>query len=183
MQNIINHAMLKFRIPFFIEEIPYNVQQDDFDLAKELGCDFVEGTKDNISMPYLKGISYLQAWDGGKSTEQRLVISGEDIKANNLVIWNAKMFEDACFYYNCIDRYLLHENDFACPEIGFDHCNDCSIESHIWQTYKQKFAGKNFDILAKVKLVSKILNVPLLNRHEKIGHGLLFPNTDLTKLQ
>lgn len=184
MKDILTSTMLKFRVPFFTgEPIEYDIYDAFFNEAKELGCDFIEGTKDLVSMPYLRGLSYLQAWGSKTTTEQRLIIDSEAILANDIVIWNAKTFENKCFYYNCIDRYLFHENSNANKELGFDHCNDCSIENETWCKYSNKFCAGNYDIIAGIKKVTALLNVKIKGRRGFKGHGNLYPDIDFDNLQ
>jgi hypothetical protein len=60
------------------------------------------------------------------------------------------------FYYNVIERFAMRfENPFANPLIGFDNCNDCAIEAHIYKDYIDKH-DEDFDVNSMVRMVSRI---------------------------
>jgi hypothetical protein len=169
-------AMVKHRLPFYINaDMNVDFYRSDFDIARELGHDFAASLADTENMYFFPGEVFYQPWQPPRSTESRLFIKKADIVANNIVKWNLSLYEDKCFFYNCIERCgLLHINNNACAEIGFDHCNDCASENLIWCQYNNKYGGR-INVLEWVKLVSKILNVPLLMRKGLYGHGYLFP--------
>lgn len=131
-------SMLKFRHPFyndnpkvFMEKCMLSPYVDDFELSRAYGIDFVENFKTR-ELVYWNGTINLQAWCGSSSTEARLVTDCREIKN-----WGTSQeYEDRYFYYNTIERcYRPHKNRNANPSIGFDHCNDCALENHVWVNY------------------------------------------------
>ena len=80
-------------------------------------------------------------------------------------------------WYNNVDRFsVFHENSNAKKEIGFCHCNDCAIENTIWSNYCNKNPTAN--VFELINQLSNVLNIKLIDRARRFGHGHLFP--DLT---
>lgn len=164
-------AMLKFRTPYEIEDYPeYEIHKDDFTLATKLGNNIRKTLDTQNGLSFFKGEIYHQTWNGRVSTETRLWVNGEDIRNNNLAVYDCAKYEKTIFYYNCIRRTsMVHENKYADKSIGFDHCGDCAIEATIWGAYKK--LDPEFDISAAVVWMGKITGRNLL----RAGHGGLFP--------
>jgi hypothetical protein len=145
------------------------------------------------------GKVYLQAWvpyppfnfvDGGqagKSIEARIISDAAAIKNNQVDMWDIVDTEQRFFYYNCLERYLLHENDNARADIGFDHCNDCAIENDTWHKYGQMLQAApqikppswatqsgQYNILTAINTLTTVLNVKIKDRKGLYGHGHLF---------
>jgi hypothetical protein len=170
-------SMLKWKLPFFNEstEIDFSEFEESFADAAEKGCDFRIPTWKNDKIMFFPGRIMLQAWCGPYSTETRLIVDREDIVNNNLIEYSISEYESKMNAYNNIRRYgVLSENSNANPEIGFDHCNDCAIENSIWEEYKQR--NPSCDIVKLMSQISTILNINLLNRKGRFGHGSLFPD-------
>lgn len=157
-------SMLKFRHPFYTEDIeetlklmqnePYNT---DFEMAKNDGLDFAANLPSK-ELFYFDGKLNLQAFPGESSTETRLITDGKKV----VQLCSQKEYEDKLFWYNNISRpYIHHYNNNANQRIGFDHCNDCAIENHIWNEYV-KFRRDFLKLPAKpvldyVKSLSQII--------------------------
>ena len=169
-----DYAMLKFRTPYLNgESIDFNRHRADFDLCAKLGNDLENVVKTSGNFSFFKGEIYHQAWHGRISTETRLWINGEDIKKNNVIIYDSVKYEETLFYYNCIRRTsMLHENKYSNISIKFDHCADCSLESNIWQSYQK--LDTNLNIWFWVNWLSEVTTRPL----DRAGHGFLFPVRD-----
>lgn len=80
-------SMLKFRLLFPEPEI-------------------IERIGDKV--PYLYGTIYKQPWAGGKSTETRLIVSGDDIREVN---YSLSDHEEQMFYHNSV----LRQKDYIFP--------------------------------------------------------------------
>src|SRR5690606_26668622 len=100
---------------------------------------------------YLQGDVYIQAWPGKTSTETRLMgTSDKVVSYGHHLDYEGKMFA-----YNVILRSLCFaENPNADLSIGFDHCNDCSLENNIWSEYITKFKILNTSVTSYVKQVT-----------------------------
>lgn len=175
-------SMIKFRLPYFNEgdEFYHEAFENDFNEAKNLGCDFIEGVKERKGLPMIKcNKIYLQTWQGQTSTEARGEILKQDILDNNLIFYNVREYEDKFYFYNKIMRFLpSYKNDNADYNFGFDHCNDCAIENHIWTTYKKKYNLKDFNIIYWIKFVGSVTGYKLNDTFFR-GHGLAFNDIEL----
>jgi len=67
---------------------------------------------------------------------------------------------------------MLHENKYFNVTIRFDHCGDCSLESHIWDSYRK--LDPNLNIWFWVNWLSEVTTRPL----GRAGHGFLAPVSD-----
>lgn len=161
-----HNSMLKFRCPFRTKDPDiwdYSQYDEDFQLAAKHGHDFVEYYKRTGQIKYFPGTIYLQCWEGRHSAETRLWVSDVD----NLVKYDRVAFEESLFYYNCIERVgLYHQNPYVDSHIGLDRCNDCAIEGHIWNRYKEKM-DNSFDVKWWINWLSEITAKSLT----RAGHG------------
>ena len=129
-------AMLKFRPPYFEkeridEDEVEEYQRADFAKAKAHGMDFIANYNKGDFL-YFDGTIFLQAWSGKASSETRLVFGRYD----KFRRYDSAEYENKFFYFMTIGRTLVHRrNEFADEKIGFDHCNDCALEAHIWRRY------------------------------------------------
>ena len=168
-------SMVKFRVPYFNEGedfSKYGFATEAFEESKKLGIDFVEDYK-NKKFRMSKATLYLQTWAGRISTEMRGWITKKNI--SNIVNYDYKEIEDTLFYYNKIMRVNYHENKYADKKIHFCHCNDCAIESTIWQDYINNVAKKNkdfgkemYDINYYIQLTNKLTSRPLVVKHNMV---------------
>jgi len=174
-------SVLKFRIPYFNDpesQPNFDDFKYDFDKAAELGYDFRAPTWKEGKFYFFKGKFMIQPWAKIVSTETRLVVTREDVLANNLVPIDLKEYEEKFMYYNIIDRIgLCHDNRNSNLEIGFDNCNDCAIENVVWSDYKRK--NPNFDIYAGIKTMEGLLHVPIKMRRGVFTHGGLMVDTTI----
>lgn len=176
-------VLIKFRMPFFNEStnIDFGGFKESFDSAARLGYDFREQAWKKGKFVFFPGKIMLQAWCGPNSTETRLIVRGEDILANNLHEYDIKEYESKLNYYNSVQRFsVCHTNCNANKEIGFCHCNDCAIENAILEEYRQR--NPNFNVLEFIDKLISVLNIRLLNRGGKAGHGYVFPTLTLRDL-
>lgn len=177
-------SMLKFRHPFYgedpkifinnVNKMPYKF---DFEESNKLGIDFIENWKLK-KLVYFKGEVYIQPWPGRSSTETRLVTDGTVLHD-----WGSpETYENKLFYYNQISRpWVHHYNPNANEEIGFDYCNDCSLENNIWEEYMKRYprASKIYPkVIDYVNKLSQITKRNLL----RCGHGYRFNNIDIKLL-
>lgn len=173
--NLINAraSMLKFRHPFyqdmsenFREQCEKSPYREDFELSKFYGIDFVTDAE-NHELNYLDGKLYIQPWAGVSSTESRHV-------SNSLKICRhipLSEYEDKFYYYNNIERcYVKHVNDHADRSLGFDLCNDCSLENHIWKQYILKHQSR-YGVKTLVAMLSKATKGKELLKED---HGKFF---------
>lgn len=80
-----------------------------------------------------------------------------------------KDYQKRMTYYNNFERpYVFHENKHADSRIGFDHCNDCTLESWIWEQYIKYSKSKK-----TVKQYVKDLQ-PKVTSFKMHGHGYFF---------
>ena len=172
-------VMIKFRMPFFNEstDIDFSIFPEAFESAARLGYDFRIPTWKKGKFMFFPGKIMIQAWCGPNSTETRLIVKGSDIATNAIHEYDIKEYESKLNYYNSVQRYsVCHVNSNASKELGFCHCNDCAIENAILEEYHQR--NPNFSVTDFIGKLVSILNIRLLNRGGKVGHGLVFP--DLT---
>ncbi len=74
-----------------------------------------------------------------------------------------------------IDRFwVTHQNKFADKKMNFCHCNDCALESKIWQDYVKQFPGKK--VLELVRLSDKTTSRPLTQVHKINNFGITADN-------
>lgn len=177
-------SLVKFRHPFYNDGLDQSIAEFNRQLeanaqAREdiesaltfedgLAIDFVTNYK-NRQLQYFTGDINLQAWPGMYSTETRLETTGQTVSDYS------SDYEDRLFYYNAIDRpYVYHENSNANKDIGFDHCNDCSIENKAWTDY---LSVKQIDQVSVLSLVQRLSGPPTNNRRLLFGnHGRFFTN-------
>lgn len=174
-------SLLKFRHPFYSEDpqlfkesISKPPYEYDFKESKVLGLDFEQNWKDK-KLIYFDGEVYIQAWPGRSSTETRLVTEGLNLKDWGL----QNVYENKLFYYNQISRpWIHHYNPNADAKLGFDHCNDCSLENNIWEEYIEKYpeTSKHFGTVKEnVIKLSQITKRHLF----RYGHGYRFKNFNI----
>lgn len=193
--NIIQpqYSLFKFRHPYyevnlisdFKEKYKYNIYQKTFELSKKYGIDFVKNYLDQ-KLIYSKGDVYIQAWPGQISTESRLFVEKENIQSQK-DYGNYKEYESCYYYYNSIDRgFVTHHNSYTNPQIGFDKCNDCSLEALLWESYfiKHHNMGNHPKNLSHhvQKSVNDLIHItrrPL----KRNGHGYLYNPIDSKWLQ
>lgn len=162
-------SLLKFRCPYFEDGSVDKIEEDkikmfDLEYAKKYDVDFL-GDYRNRKIRYFDAPIYLQAYAPIRSTETRLYVKDID----KLKEYDQKEYEEKMQYYNFILRnYGTFENDNIMKEIGFDMCNDCSIENQVWKEYNKKI--KKIDIKKCIEKLTTLLKRPL-----KTGkHGELF---------
>jgi hypothetical protein len=138
-------SMLKWRHPFHepgdnsvltMKDGPWI---KDFKTAKKLGLDLVTEYHKG-RMVHFDGAIKLQPWAPVTSTETRLVVN----HGAKLRDWGSIIeYERPLFYYNTVVRLFgYYKNNNASSKLGFDHCQDCSLENHIWTNYKNKFSNE-----------------------------------------
>jgi hypothetical protein len=151
-------VLFKFRTPYYeIPKIePLEVEKLTFEKAKEYGIDFIKDFNSK-KFVYLDGKINIQAWPGQSSSETRLI----SYPPYALREYSYNDYEDKLFYYNTVMRgFMHHVNQYANKSIGFDHCNDCSLESMIWNQYKNKL-NSMLNVIGAVKHLSFIVKRPL----------------------
>ncbi len=169
-------AMLKFRHIYYTtphaelvklsKQAPYAA---DFALACELGLDLISGAKRRV-LPYFSGQIRLQPWAPRTSTETRLVLRACSRCSNTYPLTDYDdTYENTMHGYNAHDRVQRHVNDNADLRVGFDHCNDCALENHIWKQYIASRKGRSRNVISYVKEVSALTRRGLL----RDKHGLL----------
>jgi hypothetical protein len=131
-----------------------------------------------------KATLYLQAWAGPSSTEMRGWIKKDDI--NTIVNYDHTEIEDTLYYYNKIMRLNYHENKFANKELHFCNCNDCAIESTIWNDYLVNIVKKKNvtlkDVIYYINLTNKITSRNLKDKHNQTIYAPLNEKTLISLL-
>lgn len=177
-------SMLKFRCPFFNDpdtNLGLDRYTESFDEAALYGYDWRTPTWKDGKYMFFAGRIMLQCWTGSLSKETRLIVKRDDVISNNLVAYDVKEYDDKFNFYNNIERSsVLYENPFANKEIGFDHCNDCAIEAHIWGEYKKLVP--DFDVHNAIETLVRILKVNIKDRNNVYAHGHLYPDLTLTNM-
>ena len=161
--------MVKFRTPFFDEASIANGEvesrKNDFPIlqrAKSLGVDFIKDYEEK-KFRFFDGVIWLQAFARIKSTETRLISDTFEIVDYDLFKYESKLY-----YFNCISRAnVLHENENANQEIGFDHCNCCAFENVLWKDYIQTMKYDK-DVLSLVNKLSGYCQNLLRYTHGKM---------------
>lgn len=174
-------SMLKFRHPFYAEapEIFEKLCREepratDFALSRANGIDFV-ANQATQKLIYWAGEINIQAFPGPSSTETRLITDGKTIHEFGA----QKEYESKLFYYNSVDRcWRHHANANASAADGFDHCNDCAIENHLWEKYVATYAPDT-RVIDYVRRLSGITHRNLLRGN----HGRMFGYGDRTDWQ
>ena len=176
-------SMVKFRIPYFNEKEDfnkYNFAKETFKSSKTLKSGSIDFLKDysNKKFRMSKATLYLQPWSGPTSTEMRGWIKKQDI--GNIINYDMKKIEDTLFYYNRIKRVNYHENKYTNESLHFCNCNDCAIESTIWQNYINNIAKKNknfgkemHNIKYYINLTNNISSRPLHIKHNQTIYNAL----------
>jgi len=165
--------MLKFRCPYFINKLSKDEIMDyinrNFDdsisHAKKWGLNIIDDYL-NKKLVYFKGTINVQAFGPPSTTEVRLVSN------NYLTYTDYKCLdaEEKFFFHNNIDRtFIRHDNKYSDQNLGFDHCNDCSLEAYLWSNYIKKFDA-TLDVQYCVTRLCNLLG----NNLKKNGHGFLF---------
>ncbi|AYV82697.1 MAG: hypothetical protein Hyperionvirus2_65 [Hyperionvirus sp.] len=169
-------SMTKFRCTYFQDRLTYktmpnlneylkSLTDNSFDLAKAAGIDFISNYMDE-TMIFLDGAANIQPWGPINTTETRIV-NEDHFKLKKYICDD---IEEKYFYYNNIDRTMVkHHNPYADKNVGFDHCNDCSLEGKIWNDYLTKYSDKS-SVIDNVRQLINILGKPL----KQNGHGYLF---------
>lgn len=165
-------SMIKFRIPYYNSKENFNqydFAKEHFETSKKFGIDFIENYNNKI-FRISKATLYLQAWAGQTSTEMRGWIDKKDI--NNIIEYDLKKIESILFYYNKITRCAYHINKHANKKLCLCNCNDCAIESTIWNDYinlvylKYPKIDKNKTTIEYyIKLTNKLTSRPLDKKH------------------
>lgn len=92
---------------------------------------------------YLDGKVYFQCWQGGFSTESRLIPTHNTERENIAYTeYSNKQYEQIMYYFNTHNRVTYYPHDI--PYYG--HCYDCISEINILRSYLQLFE-KEFDLL------------------------------------
>ncbi len=164
--------MIKFRCPYTISERDKHdlsrVYKNNTYMHEELDkCpikfvdNFLNGKFIFIKPSHIN----IQAFAGPSSTESRLIGNTLDLHEFNILEYEQKFF-----YYNRIHRpYGWHDNPYADNTIGLDHCGDCALMVHIFETYKSKYA-LDINVREMVGDVLKIIGRDLSGD----GHGYYF---------
>jgi hypothetical protein len=183
MYNWLKHlrpdiSMLKFRMPY-----DWNIEWDNEQIgfneilseAKTLGYDFKALTV-NKTLPFFNGEIMLQAWQGGHSTETRLIVKQSDIDAD-LRGWNQDWYDNKIFFYNVVGRYgVPRVNPVYMADIpkskklGIDCCNDCCIECGVWSDYAKRHGS--FNVYRAIEELGNTLRTKL----STATHGHLIPH-------
>lgn len=142
-----------------------------FKQAKEFGIDFINKTPGG-SMKYFAGDVHVNPWAVKNKITTRL-INYNKLELIENIEYDIKLYESSMMYYNCVSRGLTHcENKYANRKLGFDCCQDCALESYIWQQYQSK-CDPNLTVIDAVNGVNTQLRRNLL----MYGHGKLFEPT------
>jgi hypothetical protein len=168
-------TMLKIRMPYGDDQnahvdIPDFVKVDFKKSKPEI--DFEKNFRQN-KFCFPKAKIFMQAWAGKTSSELRFHIAKKDIF--NIIKYNVSAIEGKMFYFNMIERFwATHPNKFADKKISFCHCNDCALESKIWQDHIKQFPGKK--VLDLVKLADRFTSRPLSHVHKINNFGITADN-------
>lgn len=166
--------MLKYRCPYFqdirgktyddIWKVLDNLD-DSISFSKKHGIDFVKNLLEK-KVIYYDGTIYIQPWGPITTTEVRLV--GNDI--NKFKEYKCFDAESKFFYYNNVDRtFIRHDNKYVDRTLGFDCCNDCSLEGLIFEEYVKKMNKTTTVKYLSTRLINLLHNDMFTN-----GHGALF---------
>jgi len=161
-------AMLKFRMPFFIEKRLsfHSTAIKQVKEAKNYGIDFISEYK-NGKLKYPGGKVLLQIWPGSNSAETRLYTNSKE----DMVEWDDIKYEGKLFYWNNIQRpFLYHENKRSNKKYGFDHCGDCALECAIWDEYEEKYE----ECPKWLEIIGKATKHLCFGGHGELFHKLKF---------
>jgi hypothetical protein len=152
-------AMLKFRVPWFIqepEEFQYYAElspyAETFIEAKQNGVDFVADFLAKKHNFIENEKIYIQAFPGIVSTESRLICSDYD----KIVSYDCADYDDGFYYYNWFYRqFAFIDHGFMNAKLGIDGCNDCALMIKIFRDYCKKYKLQD----DPVSYVEKLLHV------------------------
>lgn len=154
--------MLKFRCPFFNHndisiinnyKLRPDYRQDDFNLAKKNGIDFLKNYENKQFIYYKPKHIYIQAFQPYNSAETRLVTSNY----NTLSKIDISEYEEKMFYYNQIPRLIgfhLQLKTIFDEKYGIDGCTDCFLMFKIFKDYYHKY----YPHLSEKKIMNNIKN-------------------------
>lgn len=83
---------------------------------------------------YPAGEIYIQPYPGATSTETRLIVK----KDADIIKYNNRQYESACFYHNTVNRLLHHTCKLGNLDLyrdGLDNCYDCVTFVNIVEEY------------------------------------------------
>jgi hypothetical protein len=167
-------SMVKFRIPYYNSKEDFNdypFANEHFETSKKFGVDFVNNYNNKI-FSMSKAKLYLQAWSGQTSTEMRGWIEKKDI--SNIITYDITKIESKLFYYNKVTRCAYHTNVHANKKIHLCNCNDCAIESTIWDNYinliylnqpKRQIQAQKSRVEYYIKLTNILTSRSLVDKH------------------
>lgn len=139
--------------------------------ARELGYDALKYTNDLGVFKFYEGVLHVVPCMTKYQLYTNMWIDKKHILSNKLVEYDMNNYNQCINFHNVVQRFsLLYANPYANKNIGFDHCNDCAIEGHIWKLYKTKF-DKNINVHNEILYLSKLYNGGLLDTI----HEYLFP--------
>jgi hypothetical protein len=161
-------ACLKFRTPYFTGmDFSKSITPEHtviFETAAEYGIDYLKDYKEG-KFRSAKAELWIQPWCGRSSTELRAFCIEF---SNDITDVDAKSLESKMYAYNKLFRYGFHLNQFADRALHFCHCNDCSLESVIWQSYMSCAVAESkahFQVVDFVRFADAVTQKPLQNRH------------------
>jgi len=175
-------SMFKFRTVYYAPESLSHLElykknhpdteymRPAFEEAKKLGIDFISDYEKKRIL-YPSGVEYIQAFAPNKSGETRLYIPRESI--SKIVEYDHHHHDNTFFYHSILWRpFAFCKNPAASASLGFDHCQDCALETTIWSEYltKHEIDDTPENIQKKVRETSQILRGTLDRR----GHGKFF---------
>jgi hypothetical protein len=180
-------AMLKFRLPFFNDPQSIDVSryQADADRLTTLGLNWTNPSDWlNGKYPFFPGRIDLQCYHGAFSKETRIMVTRDDIESaisGNSHMYDVKEYDEKFNWFNNIERFsLFYNNAFADESLGIDHCFDCSLMGKIIGDYKT--LNPNFNIVAFIKQLERVLKIRISDRNGAFSHGHKFPNHSISWL-
>lgn len=84
---------------------------------------------------YLDGKIYLPVWGRQRTSECRLVCSGDA----RMKVYDNTEYEEHLYFFNIVTRASWYPYPEEIQVPGMDHCFDCASEIYILKTYLEKF--------------------------------------------
>jgi hypothetical protein len=136
--------MIKFRCPYPPQDAAIDAARKDYKRSPHMHAALRNCPIDllgNFGLKkfiFLKGAIWLQAFAGENSSESRLVGSGRDLTTTE---YDIDDYDNRFCYYNRIVRsYGYHKVSHPDIAAGIDHCGDCALMCHVFDSYNKKYS-------------------------------------------
>lgn len=144
--------------------------------AAELGYDLIDKWSQRrpdggVNQWFLAGRIYVNPHGWYGSTQSLLHGTKTEIAE-----YDAGILRNKIFYWNSLQRgYVHHSNPETMPDVGYDNCGDCALETAIWQKYEAAAAADSQLEMASAPIRQHVIKLAELTRTnmKSASHGML----------